>query len=268
MTIKHLQNKRSWKEILEALEKEYTISFKDICRMLKVSRNWVNQYIRPYVDSVYLPNGKTGGASWTKIASSQIGKDLKNESIWFNKGQFIELFNEHVSSVTKQTKVVPYTYFMTDEDAKIYVAEYIELKSDFKDKVENRASKKVIDEAYSKMKYCHEKYIPGIIYELIKDGSADATKRGKVEPISVDLPNINDHQKQLIAVHDIKDYGDSDEVIYRSLFRRGVIRIVLSIPNELGVVSEKIYYIEDPESIPFNGGEKVLLEERVWRSLK
>ena len=33
---------KSWNELLKALEHEYTTSFRDVCKMLKVSRVWVN----------------------------------------------------------------------------------------------------------------------------------------------------------------------------------------------------------------------------------
>lgn len=269
MTPKHPQDKRNWEEVIKALETEYTLSFKDICRILKVSRNWVNQYIRPYVDSIYLTNGKGGGGiSWTKIASERLGKKIGNESIWFNESQFKELFTTNVSSVTKQTKVVPYAYFMSDGDAANYIQEYNELEEQLKELVLSSASRKDIKQVYEKLCYCHEKYIPDIVCELIRTGKAYPNQRGKVEQVAVDLPKISNYQRELIAVHDIKDYGDSDEIIYRNLFNKGFIRIVLSIPNEIGVVSEKIYYIEDPELINYNGGATALLEEKVWRSLK
>ena len=51
---------RTWVETLEALKHEYTLSIRDVCRLLKASRPWVNRYIKPHVNTIYLNSGKRG----------------------------------------------------------------------------------------------------------------------------------------------------------------------------------------------------------------
>ena len=58
--------------------------------------------------------------------------------------------------------------------------------------------------------------------------------------------------QNLMAVHDLKDYGDTDEMIYRDLFRRGTIRLEISIPDQDGCISKKIYYIDSHDDINFD----------------
>lgn len=256
-----------WDNVLDALKEEYTISFRDICKMLKVSRSWVNRYIKPNVDAIYLSNGKAGGVPWTSVASVQLGRLLNNESIWFSKNQFVTLFKESVSSVTKQTKVVPYTYFM-GKNADEYICEFNFLENELNDKIKKRFPEDEIQKVYDKMMSCHKKYIPENVYRMVEDGKANEYKRGETMHVTVDLPDISNYRRQLIAVHDIKDYGDTDEMIYRALFSKGAIRIVLSIPDKLGILSEKIYYIEDPSPLMSQGGLNILMKESTWKTLK
>ena len=36
-----------WDACIEALQDDYTLSFRDVCRILKSDRTWVSRYIRP-----------------------------------------------------------------------------------------------------------------------------------------------------------------------------------------------------------------------------
>ena len=74
-----------WQACLNALESDYTLSFRSACKILKCDRSWVQKYIRPHVHYIYLSTGagrKT--TSYTKLASKAINKEL-TESIWFNE---------------------------------------------------------------------------------------------------------------------------------------------------------------------------------------
>lgn len=54
-----------------------------------------------------------------------------------------------------------------------------------------------------------------------------------------------------MAVHDIMDYGDCEETIYRELFNNGYIRVEVVINNDTNGISSscKVYYISDPEPV-------------------
>lgn len=81
--------------------------------------------------------------------------------------------------------------------------------------------------------------------EIFKNGLVSVTKRDAVPPVSCNtyLPPIN----TWVAPHDIKDYGDTDESIYRRFFRFGYIRIELALPDiKRKEISKKVYYIPDP----------------------
>ena len=67
-------------------------------------------------------------------------------------------------------------------------------------------------------------------------------KRGSCPVVKCDLPEFQ--LEDMISVHDLKDYGDYDEEIYRQLFLDGCYRLEINIPGENGILSKKIYYLK------------------------
>lgn len=63
----------------------------------------------------------------------------------------------------------------------------------------------------------------------------------------------------MMAVHDIKDYGDTDEMVYRDIFRAGHTKLTISIPCVDGSVSDKIYYLPSKDGFPVDKSVKPLL---------
>ena len=98
--------------------------------------------------------------------------------------------------------------------------------------------------------------------------NCSVTQRGKAERVDVAYPGEFDPTRW-IAAHDIKDYGDTDESVYRYLFRRGCIRIEIAVPDAKGEVGSKIYYIEDPEYIENQWHDRLLnIPELEWQKHK
>ena len=69
---------KSWGDLILALETDYTVSFKQVCRILKTSRSWVTKYIRPFVRTAYISSGiradGSKGVNW--LPNTWIGKSL------------------------------------------------------------------------------------------------------------------------------------------------------------------------------------------------
>lgn len=259
-----IQNEKfnTWEHLLQALEDEYTISLKDVCKMLKVSRNWVNEYIRPYVKAIYISNGYGAGKTdWVKIASIELNKPF-TESLWFHEKDFYSYVYKNISSVTKQVKKVPKVYFMTDENRKEYLDEYAQIQKNIE--MENNIKKKL--QMIKTLGNCDRKYIKDDIdiKKMIQD-KAIHTKRNDTCRISVPMPDIAISEWQ--AVHDIKEYGDIDETIYRKLFMEGYIRIELKFPDKTNTnIGNRIYYVPDPEPIKANldNNEYYYIKQEHW----
>ena len=67
-------------------------------------------------------------------------------------------------------------------------------------------------------------------------------KRGACPVVKCNLPEFQ--LADMISVHDLKDYGDCDEEIYRQLFLDGCYRLEINIPGENGILSKKVYYLK------------------------
>lgn len=267
--------KRTWEEILKALEETHTTSIRDACMMLKASRPWVNRYIKPHVDALYLNSGRRGdsqmGRNWVKLAAIMLDREDMTESIWLHTGELLGLLSRSMVSVTKQTKNVPVSSLIAGEDRKAeYCARRAELLQQAKElarKLAPEAQAKCL-ELYQRADLLHLEYVDSAAAKLLEH-TCSVTTRGKVERVDVPYPGKIDPERW-IAPHDIKAYGDTDEAVFRYFFRSGSIRLELSIPDEDGVVSSKVYYINDPDPLPSAGeGDKiVIVAEAAWRKYK
>lgn len=259
-------NKRTWAEVIEALRHDYTLTIRDVCQLLKASRPWVNRYIRPHVESIYLNSGKRGdysvGPNWVRMASQELERDM-TESTWLHQKQLYELLARSIVSVTKQTKSVPLVYLMDPSVRDQYIQE--------RDEIIKRAEAAKTDKEFARLEAefatLPGKFIDEDGLELLGHHCA-ITQRGKVDRVDVPYPGeMNPALWQ--AAHDLKTYGDTDEDIYRRLFRDGCIRLELAIPDADGVVGQKIYYVPDPEYIKDEWDDRsLIIPEPIWQAYK
>ncbi len=252
---------KNWEETIEKLKTTHTISIRQICKELKASRTWVNRYVIPNIDSIYLnsnirggkPSTK-GGANWVLLASIAMGEDYLNDSIWCDESEYIDLIRKNIIKCTKQTKRIPAELLVIDK------SEYKKQYDTLTEEIENQ--KLIIAQDRNVQNYIRMSKLMkqrsnlyttmlnelGSIIEEKEDISI--TERGKVPAVDYELkeyPPI----KEWIAPHDIKEYGDTEESIYRKFFSEGDIRIEIALKDEVkGDLSKKIYYLAD--DLPLN----------------
>ena len=258
---------RTWTETLEALKNDYTLSIRDVCRLLKASRQWVNRYIRPHVDTIYLNSGKRGdyriGRNWVEMAARALEREDMTESTWFNKKALYELLERCTVSVTKQTKYIPLAYLMAPSARDQYLRE----RDAFRELMSQESDERKLAQLAKELEDLPERFLDKDAMELTNQ-HLGITERGKVERVVVPYPG------QFIpevwqAGHDMKGYGDTDEDVYRKLFREGQIRIEICIPDKDGVIGKKIYYVQDPEFIPNTWNDwHVIVPEPAWQIYK
>lgn len=257
----------TWEQLLEALQTEYTLSFKDVCKLFKASRSWVTQHIKPYVKSIYITNNRRGnaqhGADWLYMASMVLNRRI-TESIWFHTEELFDFIeNNCIYSITKQTKSVPVSYLMSDQNKKLYLKELKERQQEIEQ--EENYYKKL--DLKLELRECYIKYLnTDEKTQKLYENTQDTTKRKLAEAVPVDNIKIQDIYDIWVAPHELKDYGDSDELIYRKFFREGYIRIELHIPDVNGCVGKKIFYIPDIECLPSEKNESsILVSQKDWR---
>ena len=236
-------------ELLKACQTTYTLPFKHACQMLKCSRSWAQNYIRPHVPCVYLSNGiRDNGQyriNYARIVSERFGK-ASDESIYLDEKAFNKYIFQSIVSCQKRSKCVCASYFMNPSQYKNYLFNLVDLRYKLctckpEDAVESLRLLHEISKVY-------RQYIDTDILQII-DTPASCFKRTDSEYIDVPVPNAP--IASWMAVHDLMDYGDVEETIYRRLYKNGCIRIELRLPDKNGEVknSGKIYYITDPEPI-------------------
>lgn len=254
----------TWNQTLVALKEVFTISFRDACRLLRASRSWVNDYIKPNVPYIYLSSGlrgeKISGINWVSVAASELGRDM-SESVWFNSEKLAAFLTDHIVSCTKQTKRIPFTGMMNPEMALLFMEKRQEIRKEL------ATEKNVKERAKLFMEYSElpQKFVKqDEATKLLIQNCLSVTERSKVEPISV--PFRPEYIGTWTAPHDLKDYGDSDEQIYRWLFRTGHIRIELQFTKG-EKVGKKIFYAPDPEALCPEGDNEGawIVAETAWQ---
>lgn len=260
----------SWADLLRALETTYTISFKEVCRILRASRPWTNQYVKPFVPCVFINSSQrgdhtTGKINWVRLAAMQLDRPDMTESVWFNTRDFIAFITSAVVSCTKQTKAIPLTYLMPSDRVEQFVAEREDLRQKMKE------AKSIPQLAKLSMTYQmlpYDYFTNDSATKLLLGNQARITDRTKAPAVTVPLPE--GYMENWQAPHDLKDYGDADETIYRDLFRKGAIRIELQLHDEAGKVGTKIFYVSDPEPVTAPHSEEgyILVTEQAWQQYK
>lgn len=231
-----------WDACIEALQDDYTLSFRDVCRILKSDRTWVSRYIRPNCQHIYLSPG-VGTANYIQLAANRLDKEIK-ESIWFNTSDFENLIKSSIISCSRQVINIPIEWLIKDDLIYEFRRDYGEILSELHTTCSLgeyrkliKKKKDLIDDSLNKN--------GKIVYENLPS----KYKRSNTPTIPIDVPKFD--MEELVAVHDLKDYGDSEEDIYRNLFTAGACRMEIQISDQKGNKSKKIYYLYISDKIDF-----------------
>ena len=257
------QEFESWDLMINALKYDYTTSLRNVCQLLKASRNWVNQYIRPFVKHVYLNsnmrNNSFTGINWVRVAAYELQRDM-TENIWFHTDELKEYIYSSINKVTKQTKSVPVTFFMTEANSIKYKNKLVEYNKEI-DNTKNIRERGLL---IQKRDNCYLEYIYKDPYtKSLFNNKMNVGKRTLATPLEVNLPNRP--IEAWVAPHDLKKYGDTDEKIYREFFRDGHIKIELLFPDTNGSIGRKVYYLPDPEPLIDNAAS-IIFSEIDWQN--
>lgn len=233
------KDKRTWNETLELLKTTYTISMRDICQQLKSSRSWVAKYIIPYLGKLYLDTGYRGDRmttkSWTRTAAIMLNDNkYLNNSVWCNEEQFDRLIRMHAVSITKQTKRIPVELLVKDKQQ--FAKEYNPVEEQIRNNEANlrrygynKDIMKEIEGGKKLLEMIFEDHVSDEGRTVLDAGMTNITKRNEIIPVSVAMPETPIAEWR--ALHDDKDYGDTDESILRQYFKEGYVRVEIQIPD-------------------------------------
>lgn len=265
---------RTWAEAVKLLGTTHTLSVQDICQILHAPRSWVNRYILPHVDKIYLPDGRRAGkevnTNWKEVAALQLGKDLQ-DSTWCNKDDFNNLIMGSIQSVTKQTKLIPAELLVADKKA--YAEEY----EAYSAKIAALAEELNADEMAPMEKYvelaelkkqqsvCYRRQLSNEGRQILKNNLVSAANPDATKSIPVRLPSVP--VEKWIFPDELKDYGEIEETGHKYFFRNGYIKITLSFIDTNGSAVRKCFYVADAETLYHKYVEEyVLISEEVWQT--
>ena len=229
-----------WQQCLTALEYDYTLSFRSACKILKCDRSLGTKiYSSKRTLHISLYRRRQKNHHYTKLASKAINKEL-TESIWFNTKEFDTLIRKSISSCTRQTILVPVEHLIAADKLSDFLTEYKKLKTEKEacDPVKDILKRIEIIQSMDKLIQASVNTIGKEIYSNLPS----CYKRGACPVVKCNLPEFQ--PADMISVHDLKDYGDCDEEIYRQLFLDGCYRLEINIPGENGILSKKVYYLK------------------------
>lgn len=235
-----LPKEKRWAACLHALDTDYTLPFRKACKILKCSRDWVSSYIKPNCHYIYLSRI---GINYHSYAQEILGFE-EMDSVWFNEKEFVKLIKSNIKSCTRQTILVPVEALINPDQMERFRIEY-------------QAVCALMDRFISKEKREVVKRYATAEGLALWDMQASPYKRSNAKAVQVPLPSFD--LKDMMAVHDLKDYGETDEMIYRGLFRKGSIKLEVAIPDKNGCVSKKIYYLFPNDDINLNNTVQAVL---------
>lgn len=241
-----------WGSILNALNTTHDLTIRGMCKLLKTGRTWVKRHVIPQISEnmIYLPSHRGGegkGVNWATVAARQLGRGDIVEAKWFCRQDFYDLISRSVTSVTRQTIRLPVEMFVSDKEA--YKSKYVS----FADKIaevnqdRNLSDIKKISKLNILYKTQEDLWVSCMSEDMsciVEEGLCSVTARSKVEPTHCDY-NVVAEMDKWVAPHDVLEYGDCDEQVYRKFFAYGFLRIEIKIKGEDGKTGEKVFYLSE-----------------------
>lgn len=239
-----------WDATMEALRSTHTTTIKDICRQLKASRGWVNEYITPHISEskIYLSSGRgenSKGVNWIYIAAKALNRPDLTEANWYKTADYLKFIEHSISKITRQTIYLPVEIFVKDKEA--FSSLYKQYDAKLMTIISEGLNAKNIKEYYRLVVEQNSLWKTMLTEEAklaVEAGDCAGVGRSKVEHIPCEV-NVMDNIANWIAPHDIKGYGDTDEEIFRRFFKFGYYRLEFAIEGKNGKSARKVYYLED-----------------------
>jgi hypothetical protein len=223
---------------------------------------------------IYLPNHRGDGeksVNWAKVAARQLGRGDIVEAKWFCRQDFYNLISRSVASVTRQTIRLPVEMFVSDKEA--YKAEYYSYSDKISEVNQDRnlsGTKKVsmLNKLYQAQANLWLSFLSEKTAEIVDEGLCSVTARSKVEPTHCEY-NVVAEMDRWVAPHDILEYGDCDETVYRKFFANGYLRIEIKIKGEDDKTGEKVFYLYDQNQFRHQYvNEYLIFNYAVWLKYK
>lgn len=268
------REKATFDEIVEQIAWRYSTSFRTACQMLKCERAWLTDHIKPFVSHKILNNGYNGTAPWAQIITEEAAKVnpellgrvvsayrdvgsqydylrkptfFSKERIWFDSLELKEYLLMH-TSCDRRTIELDLSSFIVDSKAlQLKICNVIQDKktANLSDSELQERIKQIV------LPLCDPTRKDELEEYLTPHSIAYMNKRQDDCPwISVPYP-CDIPIESWIAIHDIRGYGEADEIYHRQFFSKGYTRIHLTVPSkkDKDKLSSLVYYLPPQEQL-------------------
>lgn len=232
--------KRKPEEIEYMLTYSHKTRIKEICKMLKCSRSFVNDNIIRYFfdpeDYVFVCDNY--------LVNPTLANEATLNGKWYNTQKIEQFIRNAIVEVSVQTITVDASYFIDGQElADEWAEKYDQLMDDYHNDISSSKNKGVIALHYDQLfDDLNDQYFNLDEHE---DLIAKYNKRGEAPSIDITnnelINNINLYN--LASVPSLKDYGDVDEEVYRKLFKESYYKVTFQFTNfKTGEIGKKVLY--------------------------
>lgn len=232
--------KRKPEEIEYLLTYTHKTRIKEICKMLKCSRPFVNDNIIRYFyepeDYVFVCDNY--------LVNPTLANEATLNGKWYNTQKIEQFIRDAIVEVSVQTITVDASYFIDSQElADEWAEKYDQLMDDYHNDISSSKNKGVIALHYDQLfddlnsQYFNLDECEDMIAKYNHRGDAPSVDITSDELInSIDLYN-------LVSVPSLKDYGDVDEEVYRRLFKESYYKVTFQFTNfKTGEIGKKVLY--------------------------
>lgn len=283
----------TWEQISKWCSDGVTV--RQICCTLQASRQWVGKYVLPRIID---GNTDTGnyvklGPKWAQVMQKTIGLTYP-ECIFMQAATVENILTEGVRDVQMRTITIDKDRLWESTEAKYdFGRVYGQLKKQLEELDSNVGYGQTEHKEYVKQYDTIKKQIETERLEHYSDDAkamleenerTNVQKRGDSK--WVDVPELIDHARETVTTAlrtwnkksedtiprimqssaDMRDYGMTDEMVYRKIWDSCRAKITLQLPDVNGVMSEKVYYIRNPWNESFANG--MIVGYEIWQKYK
>lgn len=257
--------KRKPEEIEYLLTYSHKTRIKEICKMLKCSRPFVNDNIIRYFynpeDYVFVCDNR--------LINPTLANDATLNGKWYNTEKIEQFIRDAIVEVSVQTITVDASYFIDSQElANEWAEKYDQLMDEYHndDSFGDRVDKILYyDQLFESLNLQY------FDLDAHEDMIAKYNHRGDAPSVDITSDNLINkiNLYNLVSVPSLKDYGDVDEEVYRRLFKESYYKITLQFTNfKTGEIGKKVLYTKIEKDDANNVRYPVLLKYQFFDAAK
>lgn len=213
----------------------YDVTVRECCRALKCSRGYFDEHLRPHVHHIYVPD------LWARALVRRVG-GLELASTYYNREELDQVV--HSAVVERRSRVVWFTEAV-DARTRAELIGRLELVAMECDEVEGEIARLDLVEAAALDLVALLKARLDGAWLRARETARWERQRTRAHWVAVgDRPPLDlaEVEAAWTTAAAMKGYGDTDEGVQRDIWRGGMVRVELAMPDG----ARRVMYAPDP----------------------